>query len=237
MKKICADSHFACRCMLRAEQSIKQVSLFASLRRRAFATMPREKQRRGRANKNKDSGISMSKDDIKREIIANRPKPALPEPEPELEEQAQQDFAPDGDEDKGDGWPELDHDSRAYCVLYWECMQQSSLTQETRETNRGAHSRVGRSRGHARGQRGRLRGRRSVSQCYRKYQLIGFPERKLLLRAALQNLAGQELALATDVEASIILERLLHSMDDFAKRVLAEAFAGRFVAPLMLSGS
>lgn len=54
-------------------------------------------------------------------------------------------------------------------------------------------------------------------------------ERKLLLRAALQNLAGHELALATDAEASIILERLLHSMDDYAKRVLAEAFIGQCV--------
>lgn len=51
-------------------------------------------------------------------------------------------------------------------------------------------------------------------------------ERQLLLRSALVELSGHELALAADPETSIILERLLYSMDDFAKRVLMDRFAG-----------
>lgn len=55
-------------------------------------------------------------------------------------------------------------------------------------------------------------------------------ERHLLLRSALEELSGHELSLAADPETSIILERLIHSMDDFAKRVLADRFIGHFVA-------
>ncbi|KAG0150302.1 hypothetical protein CROQUDRAFT_38451 [Cronartium quercuum f. sp. fusiforme G11] len=55
-------------------------------------------------------------------------------------------------------------------------------------------------------------------------------ERHLLLRSALEELSGHELSLAADPETSIILERLIHSMDDFAKRVLADRFIGHFLA-------
>ncbi|POW00374.1 hypothetical protein PSTT_13186 [Puccinia striiformis] len=54
-------------------------------------------------------------------------------------------------------------------------------------------------------------------------------ERQLLLRSALTELGGHELALASDPETSIILERIIYSMDGFAKRVLAD----RFIASLL----
>ncbi|SDA02911.1 BZ3500_MvSof-1268-A1-R1_Chr11-1g03212 [Microbotryum saponariae] len=53
-------------------------------------------------------------------------------------------------------------------------------------------------------------------------------DRPLLLRSALESLSGNELALAGDTETSVILERLLYSMDDFAKRVLADRFTGNY---------
>lgn len=54
-------------------------------------------------------------------------------------------------------------------------------------------------------------------------------ERNLLLRSALEELSGHELSLAADPETSVILERLIYSMDDFAKRVLADRFMGHFL--------
>ncbi|KAA1103169.1 Nucleolar protein 9 [Puccinia graminis f. sp. tritici] len=54
-------------------------------------------------------------------------------------------------------------------------------------------------------------------------------ERQLLLRSALTELGGHELALASDPETSIILERVIYSMDGFAKRVLADRFIASFV--------
>ena len=41
---------------------------------------------------------------------------------------------------------------------------------------------------------------------------------------------GKELQLATDPDCSIILERLVHSMDDFAQRVLLDKLAGSYVS-------
>lgn len=37
---------------------------------------------------------------------------------------------------------------------------------------------------------------------------------------------GKELALASDPEGSPVLERMLHSMDDFARRVFTDCLAG-----------
>ncbi|EGG03657.1 uncharacterized protein MELLADRAFT_117295 [Melampsora larici-populina 98AG31] len=54
-------------------------------------------------------------------------------------------------------------------------------------------------------------------------------ERNLLLRSALEELSGHELSLAADPETSVILERLIYSMDDFAKRVLADRFMVHFL--------
>ncbi|GAA5934009.1 RNA-binding RNA processing protein NOP9 [Sporobolomyces koalae] len=53
-------------------------------------------------------------------------------------------------------------------------------------------------------------------------------ERPLLLRSALESLSGHEVALAGDNESSVVLERLLHAMDDSAKRVLLDRFTGQF---------
>ena len=53
-------------------------------------------------------------------------------------------------------------------------------------------------------------------------------ERPLLLRSALESLSGHEIALAGDHETSVVLERLLYAMDDFAKRVLLDRFTGEF---------
>lgn len=51
-------------------------------------------------------------------------------------------------------------------------------------------------------------------------------ERRLFFLAALQEMSGKELVLATDPECSTILERILHSMDDFARRVFMDALSG-----------
>lgn len=53
-------------------------------------------------------------------------------------------------------------------------------------------------------------------------------DRPLLLRSSLESLSGHEMTLAGDPDTSIILERLLFAMDDFAKRVLGDRFAGQF---------
>ncbi|GAA5895792.1 hypothetical protein JCM6882_001382 [Rhodosporidiobolus microsporus] len=53
-------------------------------------------------------------------------------------------------------------------------------------------------------------------------------ERPLLLRSALESLSGHEISLAGDGESSVVLEQLLYAMDDFAKRVLLDRFAGQF---------
>lgn len=53
-------------------------------------------------------------------------------------------------------------------------------------------------------------------------------ERPLLLRSALESLSGHEITLAGDNESSVVLERLLYAMDDFAKRVLLDRFTGQF---------
>ncbi|GAA5865536.1 hypothetical protein JCM3774_002043 [Rhodotorula dairenensis] len=53
-------------------------------------------------------------------------------------------------------------------------------------------------------------------------------ERPLLLRSALESLSGHEIELAGDGETSVVLEQLLYAMDDFARRVLLDRFAGQF---------
>jgi nucleolar protein 9 len=60
-------------------------------------------------------------------------------------------------------------------------------------------------------------------------------ERKLFFLAALQEMSGKELVLATDPECSTILERMLHSMDDFARRVFMDALSGS--SPIWLTYS
>lgn len=53
-------------------------------------------------------------------------------------------------------------------------------------------------------------------------------DRPLLLKSSLESLSGHEVAIAGDSDTSIILERLLFAMDDFARRVLADRFAGQY---------
>ena len=60
--------------------------------------------------------------------------------------------------------------------------------------------------------------------------LSGNTERKSFILAALDEMEGKELRLATDPDCSIILERLVHSMDDFGRRVLLDKFAGSYVS-------
>ncbi|KZP00041.1 ARM repeat-containing protein [Calocera viscosa TUFC12733] len=52
--------------------------------------------------------------------------------------------------------------------------------------------------------------------------------RKMFLNAALAELNGKELQLATDPECSVILERMMYSMDDFSRRVLFDRLSGSF---------
>lgn len=51
-------------------------------------------------------------------------------------------------------------------------------------------------------------------------------ERKLFFIAALSEMSGKEKQLAADPDCSNILERMIHSMDDFARRVFVDRLAG-----------
>ena len=51
-------------------------------------------------------------------------------------------------------------------------------------------------------------------------------ERRMFVEAALREMSEKELQLATDPESSVVLERLLYSMDDFARRVFMDSMSG-----------
>ncbi|KAF9649340.1 ARM repeat-containing protein [Thelephora ganbajun] len=53
-------------------------------------------------------------------------------------------------------------------------------------------------------------------------------DRRLFLSAALQEMSGKELQLATDPDCSGILERMAYSMDDFTRRVFMDRLAGSY---------
>ncbi|TRM68525.1 armadillo-type protein [Schizophyllum amplum] len=53
-------------------------------------------------------------------------------------------------------------------------------------------------------------------------------ERRMFVEAALREMAEKELQLATDPESSIVLERLLYSMDDFVRRVFMDSMSGSY---------
>jgi len=53
-----------------------------------------------------------------------------------------------------------------------------------------------------------------------------FKERRLFFVAALTEMRGKEKQLATDPDCSIILERMIYSMDDFIRRVFVDSMAG-----------
>ncbi|KEI41361.1 uncharacterized protein L969DRAFT_85139 [Mixia osmundae IAM 14324] len=99
------------------------------------------------------------------------------------------------------GWPELDHDTRAYfkqieeTIVELEDLQSSGYRRDAQEGDEDE-----------------------------------LDERKLLLASSLDNLNGKEIQLATDPECSIILERLLYSMQDWSRRVLADRFIGQYAA-------
>ncbi|QRV72650.1 Pumilio-family RNA binding repeat [Ceratobasidium sp. AG-Ba] len=54
-------------------------------------------------------------------------------------------------------------------------------------------------------------------------------DKRMFLVAALSESSGKEKQLATDPDCAIILERMLHSMDDFVKRVFADRLCGSYV--------
>ncbi|KIJ32368.1 hypothetical protein M422DRAFT_265865 [Sphaerobolus stellatus SS14] len=54
-------------------------------------------------------------------------------------------------------------------------------------------------------------------------------ERRLFFKAALTEMNGKELQLSADPDCSPILERMLYSMDDFVRRVFADALAGSWI--------
>jgi nucleolar protein 9 len=58
------------------------------------------------------------------------------------------------------------------------------------------------------------------------HRLYRHSDRRLFLSAALQEMSGKELQLATDPDCSGILERMAYSMDDFTRRVFMDRLAG-----------
>ncbi|PBK73207.1 ARM repeat-containing protein [Armillaria solidipes] len=53
-------------------------------------------------------------------------------------------------------------------------------------------------------------------------------EKHTFFLAALTEMTGKEKQLATDPDCSVILERMLHSMDDFARRVFTDSLTGSY---------
>ncbi|EJU06458.1 ARM repeat-containing protein [Dacryopinax primogenitus] len=52
--------------------------------------------------------------------------------------------------------------------------------------------------------------------------------RRAVLNAALEELSGKELQASTDPDCSVVLERMIYSMDDFSRRVFCDRLAGAF---------
>ncbi|KAG8721994.1 Nucleolar protein 9 [Ceratobasidium sp. 394] len=53
-------------------------------------------------------------------------------------------------------------------------------------------------------------------------------DKRMFLVAALSESSGKEKQLATDPDCAIIIERMLHSMDDFVKRIFADRLCGSY---------
>ena len=51
-------------------------------------------------------------------------------------------------------------------------------------------------------------------------------DRRMFFVAALTEMSGKERQLATDPDCSTIMERMVHSMDDFARRVFLDTLCG-----------
>lgn len=56
--------------------------------------------------------------------------------------------------------------------------------------------------------------------------MVGLIEKRLFFVAALNEMVGKEKQLATDPECSVVLERMLYSMDDFVRRVFIDSLCG-----------
>ncbi|KAG8681430.1 Nucleolar protein 9, partial [Ceratobasidium sp. 395] len=54
-------------------------------------------------------------------------------------------------------------------------------------------------------------------------------DKRMFLVAALSEASGKEKQLATDPDCAIMMERMLHSMDDFVKRVFTDRLCGSYV--------
>lgn len=59
---------------------------------------------------------------------------------------------------------------------------------------------------------------------------VFFADRRLFFVAGLTEMAEKEKQLATDPDCSTILERMIHSMDDFVRRVFMDKLSGSSVA-------
>ncbi|KAF8511204.1 ARM repeat-containing protein [Gautieria morchelliformis] len=55
-------------------------------------------------------------------------------------------------------------------------------------------------------------------------------ERRMFFTAALSEMKGKELQLASDPDCSPVLERMLYSMDDFVRRVFTDSLAGSWLS-------
>lgn len=69
--------------------------------------------------------------------------------------------------------------------------------------------------------------RERVNPAVGKRRQADFTDRRNFLVSVLTELRGQELQVATDPDCALVLERLLHSMGDWGRRVVADAFAGK----------
>lgn len=54
-------------------------------------------------------------------------------------------------------------------------------------------------------------------------------ERRMFFAAALTEMQGKELQLATDPDTAVILERMIHSMDDLARRIFTSTLTGSII--------
>lgn len=175
-----------------------------------LAAMPRENQKRGRRAKHKQSEIVKEPAVVK--IKARLPSPVLVG-----------DATGTATAEEASPWPLLDPETRAY----FEQIQSRIL--ELEELGLGQAAAPGEDLDE---EDGALILSHAVGPIFNVRT-----DRVLLIRGALSSLQGHEIELATDANASFILERLLHSMDDFARRVLADRFSGqcgsaRSVSPL-----
>lgn len=62
---------------------------------------------------------------------------------------------------------------------------------------------------------------------------MSLADRTSFLHSSLSELRSLELKLSTDQDCALIMERLLHSMGDWGRRVVADSFAGQYVSALV----